>query len=118
MEEISIMISIIAFCLFVIMITFIVNTINQITSNTKLEKLNQKLIDETISKIDTFKSELSTVKDSIATINDTELKFVNVINSLHGRISKLENRYNKKKRNSNVSTTAEITEEIKPEIKD
>ena len=100
------------------MITFIVSTINQITSNTKLENLNEKLIEETITKIDTFKSELSTVKDSIGTINDTELKFVNVINSLHNRISKIENRYNKKRRDNNVSSTSEITNETKLEVKD
>lgn len=117
MEEISIMISIIAFCLFVIMITFIVNTINQITSNTKLENLNKKLI-ETITKIDTFKSEISTIKNSVAIINDTELKFINSINSLHTRVSKIENRYNKKKRDNNISSTAKITNEINPEVKD
>lgn len=118
MEEITIVISIIAFCLFVIMITFMISTINQITFNTKLEDLNEKLVEETIIKIDTFKSEIYTIKDSIATINDTELKFVNVVNSLHNRISKIENRYNKKKRDNNVSSTAEITNEIKPEVKD
>lgn len=109
MEEISIMISIIAFCLFIIMITFIVNTVNQITSNTKLEKLNQKLIDETITKIDTFKSEVSTIKNNIAIINDSEMKMINVINSINARLVKVENRtYKKKKVNATTTTTEEV----------
>lgn len=104
--------------LFIIMITFIINTINQITSNTKIENLNKKFINEIITKIDNFKSELSTVKDSIVTINDTELKFANIINSLHNRLLKIENRYNKKRKDNNISSTSKITNEIKPKVKD